>query len=361
MHLCMHKHHELNNLGSTKKYKKRKSFVAKFCFKLRPPERWPMSQFCVILPANYLSCKNVSSFFVFGVSSFPTSWRVNEKACPHVQHTNSLSAPFIICFHNQCVCVVVVCFQVGFCFHAFLSVSDKSFDSRFVFVLIYCHTQTFFFAFSLALFLSVTLNVILYFTNRLQSNSSTQSPFLLFSLSHCNVCFNVSASFVFCIILDSVQSVFDLLCWLLFVKHTFNSSILYCICFPFFLSCFYTSVFVYVCVCVFLNDGKWLTVYKHIHTATHTHTHTCLPSLYRLEATNRCAIDGFQLSLRKVYNVVELGWCLEWSTCDNWLNFSAPPTSDICRAESFEIFKNYHHCWQEEWESLKKIYFYFKI
>lgn len=256
-------------------------------------------------------------FFVFGVSSFPTSWRVNEKACPHVQHTNSLSAPFIICFHNQCVCVVVVCFQVGFCFHAFLSVSDKSFDSRFVFVLIYCHTQTFFFAFSLALFLSVTLNVILYFTNRLQSYSSTQSPFLLFSLSHCNVCFNVSASFVFCIILDSVQSVFDLLCWLLFVKHTFNSSILYCICFPFFLSCFYMSVFVYVCV--LLNDGKWRTVYKHIHTATHT----CLPSLYRLEATNRCAIDGFQLSLRKVYNVVELGWCLEWSTCDNWLNFSA--------------------------------------
>lgn len=147
--------------------------------------------------------------------------------------------------------MVVVCFQVGFCFHAFLSVSDKSFDSRFVFVLIYCHTQTFFFAFSLALFLSVTLNVILYFTNRLQSNSSTQSPFLpsFISLSHCNVCFNVSASFVFCIILDSVQSVFDLLCWLLFVKHTFNSSILYCICFPFFLSCFYTSVFVYVCVC----------------------------------------------------------------------------------------------------------------
>lgn len=171
------------------------------------------------------------------------------------------------------VCVFVVCFQVGFCFHAFLSVSDKSFDSRFVFVLIYCHTQTFFFAFSLALFLSVTLNVILYFTNRLQSNSSTQSPFL--SLSHCNVCFYVSASFVFCIILDSVQSVFDLLCWLLVVKHTFNSSILYCICFPFFLSCFYTSVFVYVCVCAFKRRQMAHRVQTHTHTATHMHTRVC--------------------------------------------------------------------------------------
>lgn len=129
---------------------------------------------------------------------------------------------------------------------------------------------------------SVTLNVILYFTNRLLQLFYSISMSTTFSLSHCNVCFYVSASFVFCIILDSVQSVFDLLCWLLFVKHTFNSSILYCICFPFFLSCFYTSVFVYVCVC--LLKRRQMAHHAHRHTATQTHMR--LPSLYRLEATN---------------------------------------------------------------------------
>lgn len=172
---------------------------------------------------------------------------------------------------SQCVCVYF-CFQVGLCFLAILSVSDKSFDSRFVLFLIYCHTQTFFFAFShylsLSFFLSVTLNVILYFANLLRLPS-----FLLsFSLSHCYVCFQrvFFCKFV-CIILDSVKSVFDLLCWLFIVKHTFNSSILYCICFPFLLSSV-SRVWLCLCACSSVYDGA------HKYTRTHAHTHTCTPS-----------------------------------------------------------------------------------
>lgn len=96
---------------------------------------------------------------------------------------------------SQCVCVYF-CFQVGLCFLAILSVSDKSFDSRFVLFLIYCHTQTFFFAFShylsLSFFLTVTLNVILYFANLLRL------PSFLLSLS-----LSISVTFL-CVLLACV-------------------------------------------------------------------------------------------------------------------------------------------------------------
>lgn len=88
MHLCMHKHHELNNLGSTKKYKKKEIFCGKVLFQTPPP--WEMAHVAILcdLAGKLSLLQKCVFFFVFGVSSFPTSWRVNEKACPHVQHTN---------------------------------------------------------------------------------------------------------------------------------------------------------------------------------------------------------------------------------------------------------------------------------
>lgn len=161
---------------------------------------------------------------------------VNEKACPHVnirtnfQHPSSYASNVLISSWFL--------FSLVFC----LSVSDKSFDSRFLFNIL-SHTNILlrFLSLSLSLFLSfsVTLNVILYFTNLRPPNLFL----LLLNLSpvtlQCVLLF-VSASFYFSVFFILVPSgvcvcLICSLCWLLFVKHTFNSSILYCICFPFFL------------------------------------------------------------------------------------------------------------------------------
>lgn len=128
-----------------------------------------------------------------------------------------------------------------------------------VFCLIYCHTQTFFFAFShyLSLSFSVTLNVILYFTN-------LRPLLLLLLLNLSPVTLQMCAFVCFCKffvfpfspswIRQECVSVFDLLslslCWLLFVKHTFNSSILYCNCFPFFLFVSISRAHARTCKCV---------------------------------------------------------------------------------------------------------------
>lgn len=107
--------------------------------------------------------------------------RSKRESLSTCQHTNLLSAPFIICF--QCVDFKLVLFSLAFC----LSVSDKSFDSRFLFNIL-SHTNILlrFLSLSLSLSFSVTLNVILYFTNlRLFF-------FFYYSISlpsHCNVCF----------------------------------------------------------------------------------------------------------------------------------------------------------------------------
>lgn len=172
--------------------------MAKFWFKLRPLRDGPFRNFRVILPANYLSpVKCNFCLFSSESSSFPGR-RVNEKACPHVNIRTNFQHPSSFA---STMCVFL--FSSWFCFLAFLSVSDKSFDSRFVLFLIYCHTQTFLFAFShyLSLAFSVTLNVILYFTSFLPL------PFLLLTLCHIVKCaFSVSAS-LFLYHLGSVKSV----------------------------------------------------------------------------------------------------------------------------------------------------------
>lgn len=135
---------------------------------------------------------------------------------------------------------------------------------------------------------SVTLNVILYFANRLRLSPQ--------SLPLCQIAACVLLVFSASLFVSSwiPSRVFDLLCWLFIVKHTFNSSILYCICFPFLLSCFFTLLRVWLCLCAFFGaataNGALRT---QIHTPTLTHTRVC-PRIYRLEATDRCAIDGFQ-------------------------------------------------------------------
>lgn len=129
---------------------------------------------------------------------------VNEKACPHVnirtnfQHPSSYASNVLISSWFL--------FSLVFC----LSVSDKSFDSRFLFNIL-SHTNILlrFLSLSLSLSFSVTLNVILYFTNL---RPPTLLLLLLLNLSsvtlQCVLLF-VSASFCFFhfLHLGSVQSV----------------------------------------------------------------------------------------------------------------------------------------------------------
>lgn len=121
--------------------------------------------------------------------------------------------------------------------------------------------------------------------------------------------------------LGSVQSVCECLicslCWLLFVKHTFNSSILYCICFPFFLFVSISRAHARVSVLYLVEFSTNGALPPQIHART------CLPSRrVSIGSPNRCAIDVlvFIISLSTAVNV-QLG-CLEWSTCDNWLKFN---------------------------------------
>lgn len=209
---------------------------------------------------------------------------VNEKACPHVnirtnfQHPSSYASNVLISSWFL--------FSLVFC----LSVSDKSFDSRFLFNIL-SHTNILlrFLSLSLSLSFSVTLNVILYFTNLrppthllllLNLSSVTLQCVLLFVSA--SFCFPFSSSWIrqecVCLICS--------LCWLLFVKHTFNSSILYCICFPFFLFVSISRAHARVSVLYLLEFSTNGALPPQIHART------CLPSRrVSIGGPNRCAID----------------------------------------------------------------------
>lgn len=213
---------------------------------------------------------------------------VNEKACPHVnirtnfQHPSSYASNVLISSWFL--------FSLVFC----LSVSDKSFDSRFLFNIL-SHTNILlrFLSLSLSLSFSVTLNVILYFTNL---RPPTLLLLLLLNLSsvtlQCVLLF-VSASFCFFPFSSSwirpecvCECLICSLCWLLFVKHTFNSSILYCICFPFFLFVSISRAHARVCVLYLLEFSTNGALPPQIHART------CLPSRrVSIGGPNRCAID----------------------------------------------------------------------
>lgn len=166
-----------------------------------------MSRIDVCFPQTISPCKSESSF-----------GRVNVKACPRAcQHRRTnFRLTLIVSFQ---------CFEV-----LFVISSDKSFDSRFVYIL--SHTLVHSLQFSISLII-----VSCTFLYRLPS------------LPNCLllVCWLSNTIHLFSSLFHPSNVWFALL--VIIVKHTFNSSILYCICYIspciFFSRCYKVNCAVY--------------------------------------------------------------------------------------------------------------------